>query len=171
MDPFCHYHRYGYISFGISTKKYILFFSAFSSALLRFPFAFVFFPEDLQLHSSFQKFVLQHFSFLARKNYRVFVKRFVFVFFSKLFSLFFRDQALDLLVSVSYTHYCASTSDLSTLSSSRGLTTFQYGISYLEASFTLRCFQRLSQPHSATLLCRWRDNRCTVGAFIPVLSY
>ena len=45
------------------------------------------------------------------------------------------------------------------------------GIPYLEASFTLRCFQRLSQPHSATLQCRWRDNRCTVGAFIPVLSY
>ena len=45
------------------------------------------------------------------------------------------------------------------------------GISYLEVSFTLRCFQRLSHPHFATLLCRWRDNRCTIGAFIPVLSY
>ena len=32
------------------------------------------------------------------------------------------DQALDRLVSSSYTHYCASTDDLSTLSSSRGLT-------------------------------------------------
>ena len=81
------------------------------------------------------------------------------------------DQALDLLVSVSCTHYCASTSDLSTLSSSRGLTTLRYGISYLEVSFTLRCFQRLSHPHFATLPCRWRDNRCTIGAFIPVLSY
>ena len=47
----------------------------------------------------------------------------------------------------------------------------RYGISYLEASFTLRCFQRLSHPHIATLLCRWRDNRCTIGAFILVLSY
>ena len=82
-----------------------------------------------------------------------------------------RDQALDLLVSVSSIHYCTYTSDLSTSSSSRGLTTLRYGISNLEVSFTLRCFQRLSQPHSATLLCRWRDNRCTVGAFIPVLSY
>ena len=82
-----------------------------------------------------------------------------------------RDQALDLLVSVSYIHYCTYTSDLSTLLSARGLTTLRYGIPYLEASFTLRCFQRLSQPHSATLLCHWRDNRCTVGAFIPVLSY
>ena len=86
-------------------------------------------------------------------------------------SLFFRDQALDLLVSVSCTHCCASTSDLSTLLSSRGLTTLRYGISYLEVSFTLRCFQRLSHPHFATLPCRWRDNRCTIGAFIPVLSY
>ena len=81
------------------------------------------------------------------------------------------EQALDLLVSVSYIHYCTSTSDLSTLLSSRGLTTLRYGISYLEASFTLRCFQRLSHPHFATLLCRWHDNRCTIGAFIPVLSY
>ena len=68
-------------------------------------------------------------------------------------------------------HCCIYTSDLSTWLSSRGLTSLRCGIPYLEASFTLRCFQRLSQPHSATLLCRWRDNRCTVGAFIPVLSY
>ena len=81
------------------------------------------------------------------------------------------DQALDLLVSVSSTHYCAYTPDLSTSSSMRGLTTLRYGISYLEVSFTLRCFQRLSNPHFAILPCRWRDNRCTIGAFIPVLSY
>ena len=37
-------------------------------------------------------------------------------------SLFPQDQALDRLVSPSSTHYCASTDDLSTLSSSRGLT-------------------------------------------------
>ena len=43
--------------------------------------------------------------------------------------------------------------------------------SYLRESFTLRCFQRLSRPHVATLLCRWHDNRCTRGASIPVLSY
>ena len=68
------------------------------------------------------------------------------------------DQALDLLVSVSYTHYCASTSDLSTLLSARGLTTLWYEISYLEESFTLICFQRLSRPYFATQLCHWRDN-------------
>ena len=89
------------------------------------------------------------------------------------FALFssLRDQALDLLVSVGSTHHCAYTPDLSTSSSIRGLTNLCYGISYLEASFTLRCFQRLSHPHFAFLPCRWRDNRCTIGAFIPVLSY
>ena len=41
----------------------------------------------------------------------------------------------------------------------------------LEGGFPLRCFQRLSRPHVATLPCRWRDNRYTRGASIPVLSY
>ena len=45
------------------------------------------------------------------------------------------------------------------------------GRTYLEAGFPLRCFQRLSLPHIATLPCRWRDNRSTRGASIPVLSY
>ena len=40
-----------------------------------------------------------------------------------------------------------------------------------EGGFPLRCLQRLSRPHIATLLCRWRDNRSTRGASIPVLSY
>lgn len=40
-----------------------------------------------------------------------------------------------------------------------------------EVGFPLRCLQRLSRPHIATLLYRWRDNRSTGGAFIPVLSY
>src|SRR6185295_11384265 len=47
---------------------------------------------------------------------------------------------------------------------SRGRTRFEVG-------FPLRCFQRLSRPHIATLLCRWRDNRSTRGTFTPVLSY
>ena len=76
------------------------------------------------------------------------------------------------LVSVSLTHYCASTPDLSTSWSS---TTLQGargpGISYLEASFTLRCFQRLSLPHLATRRCDWRHNRSTRGTSTPVLSY
>ena len=37
--------------------------------------------------------------------------------------------------------------------------------------FTLRCLQRLSVPHIAAQLCHWRDNWCTRGASIPVLSY
>ena len=41
----------------------------------------------------------------------------------------------------------------------------------LGVGFPLRCFQRLSRPHIATLLYRWRDNRSTGGVFIPVLSY
>ena len=40
-----------------------------------------------------------------------------------------------------------------------------------EGGFPLRCLQRLSRPHIATLLCRWHDNRSTSGASIPVLSY
>ena len=62
--------------------------------------------------------------------------------------------ALDRLVSVSYMCYLTSTSDLSTSSSSRGLTTY-VGISHLEGGFTLRCLQRLSLPGLATLPCSW----------------
>src|SRR5688572_26828289 len=45
------------------------------------------------------------------------------------------------------------------------------GRHHLEAGFTLRCFQRLSQPDVATQLCLWQDNWCTRGPSIPVLSY
>ena len=48
---------------------------------------------------------------------------------------------------------------------------FSCGRHHLEAGFTLRCFQRLSQPNLATQLCHWRDNWCTRGSSIPVLSY
>ena len=48
---------------------------------------------------------------------------------------------------------------------------YSNGISYLEGGFTLRCLQRLSRPYIATRLCHWRDNRCTIGTSIPVLSY
>ena len=47
---------------------------------------------------------------------------------------------------------------------SRGSTRFEVG-------FPLRCLQRLSVPHIATLHCGWRHNRSTRGAFTPVLSY
>src|SRR3970282_703648 len=63
----------------------------------------------------------------------------------------------------------------SRLSTSWSRTTLQGGRapgkSHLEASFPLRCFQRLSLPHIATRRCHWRDNRCTRGASTPVLSY
>ena len=45
------------------------------------------------------------------------------------------------------------------------------GRNRFEGGFPLRCLQRLSRPHIATLRCRWRDNRYTRGASIPVLSY
>ena len=71
------------------------------------------------------------------------------------------------LVPVSCTHYCASTSGLSTWWSATPL----IAIPGFEGGFPLRCFQRLSRPHLATRRCRWRDNRYTRGASIPVLSY
>ena len=83
----------------------------------------------------------------------------------------FQDQALDRLVSSSSIRYRTSTDDLSTLSSSRGLTSLRCGNSILWVGFTLRCLQRLSLPHFASLLCHWHDNSCTRGASIPVLSY
>jgi hypothetical protein len=45
------------------------------------------------------------------------------------------------------------------------------GKSHLEVGFTLRCFQRLSHPNLAIQPCHWRDNWCTIGLSIPVLSY
>ena len=45
------------------------------------------------------------------------------------------------------------------------------GKSHLGGGFTLRCLQRLSLPDLATQLCSWRNNWCTSGRSIPVLSY
>ena len=45
------------------------------------------------------------------------------------------------------------------------------GRPHLRGGFPLRCFQRLSFPNLATQRCRWRDNWCTRGSSIPVLSY
>ena len=87
------------------------------------------------------------------------------------FALIFLDQALDRLVSSSSIRCRTSTDDLSTLSSSRGLTCICSGNSILQVGFTLRCLQRLSLPHFASQLCHWHDNCCTRGASIPVLSY
>ncbi len=81
------------------------------------------------------------------------------------------SQALDLLVSVRYMHFCTSTPDLSTLSSTRGLTRLLCEKPHLKAGFTLRCFQRLSFPNVATQLYCWRNNWYTIGSSTPVLSY
>ena len=67
--------------------------------------------------------------------------------------------------------YHTYTADLSPGSPPGVLLPYRNGNLILEVSFTLRCFQRLSPPHFASLLCRWHDNSCTSGASIPVLSY
>ena len=43
--------------------------------------------------------------------------------------------------------------------------------SNLAAGFALRCFQRLSDPDSATQRCAWRHNWLTGGQSVTVLSY
>ena len=45
------------------------------------------------------------------------------------------------------------------------------GRNCFEVGFPLRCLQRLSIPHIATLHHRWRDDRSTRDVFTPVLSY
>ena len=76
------------------------------------------------------------------------------------------------LVLVSSRHYCLCTPSLSTSWSRTTLQGSQApGRSHLQASFPLRCFQRLSLPHIATRQCHWRDNRYTRDASTPVLSY
>jgi len=77
----------------------------------------------------------------------------------------------DRLVRVSSTCCHASTSRLSTRWSTWGLQGQKPGRPYLGVGFPLRCFQRLSFPSIATQLCHWRDNWCTRGSSIPVLSY
>jgi hypothetical protein len=64
-----------------------------------------------------------------------------------------------------------STSSLSTRWSSRGPYSIKDGRSHLEASFPLRCFQRLSLPNVANQQCSWRNNWHTRGSSVPVLSY
>ena len=76
------------------------------------------------------------------------------------------------LVPVSSRHYCPYTPGLSTSWSRTTLQGSQApGRSHLQASFPLRCFQRLSLPHIATRRCDWRHNRYTRDASTPVLSY
>ena len=80
------------------------------------------------------------------------------------------DQVLDRLVSSSSKRYRSFTDDLSP-GSLPGVLLLSNGTLILEVGFTLRCLQRLSHPHFASLLCRWHDNSCTSDASTPVLSY
>ena len=80
------------------------------------------------------------------------------------------DQVLDRLVSSSSKRYRSFTDDLSP-GSLPGVLLLSNGTLLLEVGFTLRCLQRLSRPHFASLLCRWHDNSCTSDASTPVLSY
>ena len=77
------------------------------------------------------------------------------------------DEPFGRLVPVSFGRCRPSTPGLSTRWSIAAL----IGKPGFEVGFPLRCFQRLSRPYLATRLCRWRDNRCTRGMSIPVLSY
>ena len=80
------------------------------------------------------------------------------------------DQVLDRLVSSSSKCCHSFTDDLSP-GSPPGVLLLSNGTLILEVGFTLRCLQRLSHPHFASLLCRWHDNSCTSDASTPVLSY
>ena len=81
------------------------------------------------------------------------------------------NQALDGLVPVRSIHCCTYTPGLSTLSSPRRLTDLCHERSHLGVGFTLRCFQRLSDPDVATQRYAWRHNWYTIGPSTPVLSY
>ena len=81
------------------------------------------------------------------------------------------NQALDGLVPVRSIHCCTYTPGLSTLSSPRRLTDLCHERSHLGVGFTLRCFQRLSDPDVATQRYAWRHNWYTIDPSTPVLSY
>ena len=75
--------------------------------------------------------------------------------------------ALDRLVTVSSMHYCTSTSALSTLSSSRGLTTC-VGISHLEGASRLDAFS--VYPFLTWLLCHAPGGTTDTPAVSPARS-
>ncbi len=103
----------------------------------------------------------------AHPDFSISLTSFQFSLWSQLNSL---DQVLDRLVSPSSIHCCTSTGDLSP-GRLPGVLLLSNGTLLLEVGFTLRCLQRLSAPHFASLLCRWHDNSCTSDASTPVLSY
>ena len=75
-------------------------------------------------------------------------------------------------ISISKLAPCSAyTADLSPGRLPGVLLSYRDGSLILKVGFTLRCLQRLSLPHFASLLCPWQNNSCTSGASIPVLSY
>ena len=81
MDPLCHHHRYGYIH--ALSRTHILFY-------------LIFFPKTNNYIAIYTKNIFILFV-RARKNYRILIEN------TRILKLsLFRDQALDLLVSVSY---------------------------------------------------------------------
>ena len=97
-------------------------------------------PSKLHISKSFPASLAVHSSALRLR------------FLSTSLLVFFLDQALDLLVPVSCTHFCASTSGLLPCRL-QGVLLLADGISLLEGGFTLRCLQRLSLPDLATRPC------------------
>src|SRR4029079_10982696 len=75
------------------------------------------------------------------------------------------------LVPLSFIRHRTSTCGLSSRWSTCGLTRFPGGEPHLQASFALRCFQRLSLPNIATQRCPWRDNWHNSGPARPSPSY
>ena len=90
--------------------------------------------------------------------------------FARLVSVFLKSSPRPISIS-KLPCYHAYTADLSPGSLPGVLLVYNDGSSYLKVGFTLRCLQRLSHPHFASLLCPWQNNSCTSGASIPVLSY
>ena len=82
-----------------------------------------------------------------------------------------KEKPHGLLVSLGSTRRRAHTCDLSTSSSLTALQGVAPARPNLGNGFTLRCFQRFSDPDTATRRCRWRDSRYTGGPSVPVLSY
>ena len=81
------------------------------------------------------------------------------------------DQALDLLVSVSSTHCCAYTPDLSPCSLQGVLLPYDMGYLILRWVSRLDAFSVYPVQTSLPSCATRRDNWCTIGLSIPVLSY
>ena len=142
--------------------------SAISSARLRFTVLFgmgrggakaLWSPGILEFEGSYWSYVLHRVRVLGTRHALVDAQG-------------YRVKPHGQLVLVSSRHYCPYTPSLST---SWSRTTLQGGRapgrSHLQASFPLRCFQRLSLPYIATRRCDWRHNRYTRDTSTPVLSY